>query len=160
MIVVLMGVSGSGKTTLGRVLADDLGWPFRDADELHPPANIDKMSRGVPLTDDDRRPWLRTLAVLIDEVRDRGGDLVLACSAVKRAYRDTLRDGPDVRYVYLHGSADLIRERLARRSGHYMDPDLLRSQFDALELPEAAIQVDIAPPPAEIAAEIRRQLGL
>lgn len=159
MIVVLMGVSGSGKTTVGKVLAERLGWRFVDADDYHPPANVAKMHAGEPLTDEDRRPWLEVLADLIDDARDRGEDLVLACSALKHEYRDYLRDGAsDVVYVYLEGSESLIQERLARRKGHFMDPHLLRSQFRALEPPEHAIRVDITPTPEEIADEIRGKL--
>src|SRR5690242_16152180 len=105
MIVVLMGVSGSGKTTVGRILAAELGWTFVDADDFHPAANIDKMRRGIPLADEDRRPWLRALAARIDRARSRGEDLVLACSALKHAYQDYLRHGlDDVRLVWLSGS--------------------------------------------------------
>ena len=162
MIVVLMGVSGSGKTTVGKQLAGDLGWPFLDADDFHPPANVEKMRRGVPLDDADRRPWLEALRQRIDAGCDRGENLVLACSALKHAYQAYLeRDAPEcVHYVFLDGSEELIRDRLAGRTGHFMDPDLLRSQFATLEPPADAIRVDIAPPPAEIAAEIRRRLGL
>ena len=162
MIVVLMGVSGSGKTTVGQLLARDLGWTFLDADDFHPPANIDKMRRGVPLDDADRRPWLDALRRRIDEACDRGENLVLACSALKHAYQDYLeQDDPAcVVYVHLSGSEALIRQRLAGRTNHFMNPTLLHSQFETLEPPTDALQVDITPPPAEIAATIRRRLGL
>ncbi len=161
MIVVLMGVSGSGKTTVGRVLAESLGWRFLDADDYHPPENVAKMHAGIPLTDADRRPWLAALERLIEEARERGESLVLACSALKHEYRDYLRDGAkDVVYVYLEGSEALIAERLARRTGHFMDPHLLHSQFATLEPPAQAVRVDITPPPDQIAAEIRRKLNL
>lgn len=161
MIVVLMGVSGSGKTTVGEILAGRLGWRFVDADDYHPPENVAKMRAGQPLTDDDRRPWLAALARLIDDVRDCGENLVLACSALKHEYRDYLRDGAkDVVYIYLEGPEELIRERLAHRTGHFMDPHLLHSQFEALEPPQHAIRVNIRPTPEQIAAEIERKLGL
>jgi gluconokinase len=161
MIVVLMGVSGSGKTTVGQVLAEGLGWTFVDADDFHPAANVDKMRRGVPLTDEDRRPWLKALAARIDQARDRREDLVLACSALKHSYQDYLRHGlDDVKLVWLSGSPELIARRLAARTGHFMDPHLLPSQFQALEPPDDAIAVDITPGPEAIAAAIRRRLGL
>jgi gluconokinase len=161
MIVVLMGVSGSGKTTVGKVLAKRLGWTFHDADDYHPAANITKMHRGIPLTDEDRGPWLQTLALLIDRARDRGENVVLACSALKHAYQEYLREGlDDIRYVLLSGSEDLIAQRLAARKGHFMNPSLLHSQFETLEPPEHAIAIDITPSPEEIAVEIRRKLGI
>src|SRR4051794_1564602 len=161
MIVVLMGVTGSGKTTVGKVLATELGWKFFDADEYHPAANIEKMRQGIPLTDEDRRPWLQALARLIDEERDLGENIVLACSALKHAYQEYLRHHLDVvRYVCLCGSEDLIRKRLAARKGHFMNPGLLDSQFEILEPPEDAIRVDVTGTPGEIAGEIRRRLGL
>ena len=161
MIIVLMGVSGSGKTTVGKILARDLGWTFEDADDDHPPANVRKMRRGEPLTDEDRRPWLEALARRIDAARDRGEDLVLACSALKHSYQDYLRHDLDVvTYVFLDGPPALIRRRLAARTGHFMDPDLLPSQLQALEPPADAIAVDITPRPEAIAAEIRRALEL
>jgi len=161
MIVVLMGVSGSGKTTVGKVLAARLGWRFVDADDYHPPANIEKMRRGIPLTDEDRRPWLQGLARLVDAACADGRNLVLACSALKHAYQEYLERGHHcVHYVHLQGSPELIRERLAARHGHFFDPHLLRSQFEALEPPEHAVVVDIAPAPEAIATEIGQRLGL
>jgi gluconokinase len=162
MIVVLMGVSGVGKTTVGERLAGELGWTFVEADEFHPPDNVEKMRGGTPLTDDDRRPWLRALRGRIGEACGRGENIVLACSALKADYREYLEKGcpTNVRYVYLRGSAELVRRRLEGRKGHFMNPVLLESQFETLEPPEGDIQVDAAPPPEEIAAEIRRRLGL
>lgn len=160
MIVVLMGVSGSGKTTAGRALARQLGWPFHDADDDHPAANIAKMHQGVPLTDADRRPWLDALARRVDATRARGGNLVLACSALKHAYQDYLRHGGDVRYALLTGPPDLIRARLAARAGHFMNPALFTSQLETLEPPEDALTVDVTPGPEEVADEVRRGLGL
>jgi gluconokinase len=162
MVIVLMGVSGSGKTTIGKILADQLGWTFVEADDYHPAANIEKMRRGTPLNDDDRRPWLDALRHRVDETCARGQNVVLACSALKHAYQDYLeRDDPScVHYVYLKGSEDLIRNRLKERKGHFMNPTLLHSQMETLEPPADAIQVDVSPAPAEIAENIRRKLGL
>jgi gluconokinase len=162
MIVVLLGVSGSGKTTVGKVLAGQLGWTFLDADDYHPAANIEKMRKGIPLNDDDRRPWLQAIRQRVDAACDRGESLVLACSALKHAYQEYLRrEVPEcIRYVYLRGSEELIRQRLAARKGHFMNPHLLHSQFETLEPPENALQVDVTPSPEIIAAEIRQKLGL
>jgi carbohydrate kinase (thermoresistant glucokinase family) len=132
--VVVMGVAGSGKTTVGRALAARLGWPFKDGDELHPPANIAKMKRGEPLDDADRAPYLANVAAWIDELAGKPG--VVTCSALKRAYRAVLTDGrPQVRIVYLDGSKALIAERVAHRKGHFMPPSLNDSQFADLEPP-------------------------
>lgn len=162
MIVVLMGVSGSGKTTVGKVLAAKLGWQFADGDDFHPAANIEKMQRGSPLTDEDRRPWLTSLREYIDDAVDRGENLVLACSALNHNYREYLTaDNSDfVRYVYMQGSEELIAKRLAERDGHFMPSSLLRSQFDALEPPQDALRVDIAPAPPIIAETIMHNLKL
>lgn len=155
MIVIVMGVSGSGKTTVGRLLAQRLGWPFYDADDLHPPANVDKMSRSVPLSDDDRAGWLAAMAELLRRCGAEGQSIVLACSALKQKYRDQLQvDAEAVQFVYLKGSYHLILERMARRPGHYMKPDMLASQFDALEEPRDALTADVAPPPEEIVVRI------
>ncbi|WP_165232814.1 gluconokinase [Aquisphaera insulae] len=161
MIVVLMGVTGSGKTTVGRILAGRLGWPFFDADDYHPAANVEKMRRGIPLTDADRKPWLERLSGLIDEAVARGESLVLACSALKHAYQEYLRHhGDAVRYVCLCGSPELIRARLAARRGHFMDPSLLASQLEILEPPADAVRVDVGGTPEAIADEIRARLGV
>lgn len=162
MIVVLMGVTGSGKTTIGRRLADDLGWTFLDADDFHPASNVAKMHAGVPLTDEDRRPWLEAIRLRLVEARDRGEGVVLACSALKHAYQHYLGSvgAKSVRYVFLEGPEDLIRRRLAGRSGHFMNPALLHSQFETLEPPDDALKVDVTPPPGEVAAAVRAGLGL
>ena len=162
MILVLMGVSGSGKSTVGRVLAEQLGWGFVEADEFHPTANVEKMRSGTPLTDEDRRPWLRALREHIDAACARGENLVVACSALKHAYQDYLeRHEPEqVHYVFLHGSEELIQQRLKARKGHFMNPNLLHSQFEALEPPEHAVRVEITAPPEAIASAIRQKFGL
>src|SRR2546425_4121644 len=160
MSVVLMGVSGSGKTTVGRSLAAELGWTFLDADDFHSQASIAKMAAGIALTDDDRFPWLDRLAEEIRAETARGRDVVLACSALKQAYRERLAQGArqDLVFVYLKGDATTIEPRLALRSGHYMPASLLASQFAALEEPAGAIVVDIRPTPKAQAAEIAAQL--
>jgi gluconokinase len=161
MIIVLMGVSGSGKTTVGRMLADHLGWEFDDGDALHPAANRDKMSRGVPLTDADRAPWLRRVRRLIESRTQRQINAIVACSALKRAYRDTIVVDPaQVRVVYLKGSQELIARRLAARVGHFMPPSLLPSQFEALEEPSGATTVDISGTPEQTVNAIIAALGL
>lgn len=159
MIVLLMGVAGSGKTTVGRLLAQELGWSFADADDFHSAAAIAKMSAGQALTDADRAPWLERLRAYIDGCLARGENAVLACSALKQRYRDALTGGrSEVRIVHLHGSPALIQHRLAQRQGHFMRAHMAASQFATLELPAKAIEVDVTPPPAEIVAQIRRAL--
>jgi gluconokinase len=144
--LVVMGVAGSGKTTLARALAERLGLPFADADDYHPAANIAKMARGEPLDDGDRAPWLARLADLLGDHAGRTG-LVLACSALKHAYRQQLQgSNTSVTFVYLEGSFEVIEQRLADRSGHFMTARMLRSQFEALEAPEDAIVVDVGLP--------------
>jgi gluconokinase len=161
MIVVLMGVAGTGKTTVGRVLAAELGWEFRDADDFHPAANIAKMSRGEPLTDADRAPWLAAIRLQIEACLDRGGSAVFTCSALRESYRQAiLADPARVKLVQLSGSADLIRQRLAGRSGHFMKPDMLASQLASLEPPADVLTIDVAPPPEVIAGRIRSALSL
>ena len=148
-----MGVAGSGKTTIGEKLAAALGWGFSDADEFHSPASIAKMKSGVALTDADREPWLRAVRAAIEE-RGRT-DHVFACSALKARYREVLgAGGPQVRFVYLRGDADLIRQRLSRRVGHFFDPALLPTQFEALEEPPDALTVDIALTPDALVSHI------
>ena len=155
--VVVMGVSGAGKSTVGRIVAAGFRCPFRDADSFHPKANIEKMSRGEALTDDDRWPWLTAIADWIAERRAAGETGVVTCSALKRRYRDliTHKQSADVRLVYLKGDFELIEARLKARKGHFMPPALLRSQFAALEEPGAderalTVSVDAAP---EVIAE-------
>jgi carbohydrate kinase (thermoresistant glucokinase family) len=162
VIVVLMGVSGSGKTTVAALLAAALGWQFQEGDELHPPANVEKMHGGTPLTDADRLPWLQKIAAEIDAWRARGQSGVVACSALKRSYRDIIiGDRAEVRLAYLRGSHDLIRRRLAARHEHFMPAALLDSPFAAWEEPtpdEHPIVVDVGGKPGEIAFRIIREL--
>lgn len=160
MIVVVMGVVGAGKTTVGGLLARELGWEFVDADTFHPAANVEKISRGIPLTDADRKPWLEALRNAIMEWIAHNRNVVLACSALKQGYRTQLTVGPDVRFVYLKGSYELIEQRLRERHGHFATRELLASQFAILEEPADAIIVDVSAPPARIVADIRRQLVL
>ena len=152
---IIMGVSGSGKTTVGKALASELGWDFYDADDFHPPENISKMENGIPLTDTDRAPWLAALHHLIESCLARNRPGVLACSALKESYRNELLIGrEDVQLVYLKGSYELIWSRMAARTDHYMKPEMLKSQFDALEEPTAAMIVDISQSVHAIVQEI------
>jgi gluconokinase len=160
MIVIVMGVTGAGKTSVGRLLAEQLGWEFADADDFHPPSNVEKIRSGIALTDADRQPWLTRLRAAIAQWIADGRNVVLACSALKRSYRQELEAGPEVRFVYLKGSAELIEARLRERRGHFADEQILASQFADLEEPESEVTVEIASPPPEIVAEIRKKLGL
>ncbi|WP_372633413.1 gluconokinase [Fodinibius sp.] len=157
MIYIVMGVSGSGKTVVGQKLARRLGVPFHDGDNFHPQDNIKKMESGRPLNDRDRRPWLETLARKIAEWHISGG-AVLACSALKKKYRDLLCSRQNAQFIYLKGPIPLIAERMADRTGHFMPEKLLESQFEALEEPSEAITVSIEPPPEEIVSAILGQL--
>jgi gluconokinase len=160
VIVVVMGVSGSGKSTVGEALAASLGWPYLDADDFHPESNVARMRAGIPLTDEDRWPWLDRLAAEMTAIDGRGASAVLGCSALKQAYRDRLLGAGDVRIAYLKGDRATIEPRLAARAGHYMPPSLLASQFAALEEPDDAVVVDIRRPPGEQVAAIRDALHL
>jgi gluconokinase len=161
MVIIVMGVTGAGKTTVGRRLAADLGWRFHDADDFHPEANKAKMHAGIPLTDEDRWPWLRALRGVIEQALADGAGAVVTCSALKRAYRDVLAGGLDgVRYVHLTGDPRVLEARLAGRRGHFMNPALLESQIATLETPDEAIEVDVALTPAEQVAAIRRALAV
>ncbi len=153
-----MGVSGSGKTTIGTLLASHLGWEFADGDNYHPAANVEKMRSGIPLTDEDREPWLETLRTLILGWIAAEKNGVLACSALKQAYRERLKIGPEVRVVYLKGEAPLLHERMRARTGHYMTERMLDSQLASLEEPEDAVVVNIGQSPEEIVAQIRESL--
>jgi gluconokinase len=159
VIIVVMGVAGSGKTTIGQELAAALGWGFTDGDEFHGPASIAKMKSGVALTDADREPWLHAVKAAIDERKGTGH--VFACSALKARYRELLGAGdPQVRFVYLRGDASLIGQRLSGRVGHFFDPALLSSQFEALEEPRDALTVDIAQTPDALVGQIIAALDL
>ena len=160
MVIVLMGVSGVGKTTIGRALAEELQWRFADADDFHSSANIAKMRAGIALTDEDRAPWLQTLRDAISGWLASGQNVVLACSALKASYRQVLLVSSEVKLVYLHGSFDLIAGRLASRQGHYMNPHLLRSQFDTLEQPKDAVTIDVGQPVEQVVKQIRATLGV
>jgi gluconokinase len=160
-ILLVMGVSGSGKTTIGAMLAGRLGWTYAEADDFHPPANVEKMHAGIPLTDDDRRPWLAATA---DWMKEQTGPAVVTSSALKRKYRDLLREGrPDLRLVYLEGDHDLIGKRLAARHGHFFPKQLLDSQFADLEAPgpdEDPVVVSVDGPPERIVGQIIERAGL
>ncbi len=161
-VAVLMGVSGSGKTTIAKGVAEREGWRMVEGDDFHPPANVAKMHAGIPLTDEDRWPWLHAIADEIDAIRTRGESAVVTSSALKRAYRDILIDHrPDVVLVYLKGSKDLIAKRIAARTGHFMPPSLLDSQFATLEEPgpdEHPVVVSIEPPPDAIIDDVVKML--
>jgi gluconokinase len=167
VVVILFGVSGAGKSTIGKLLTTQLGWRFYEADDFHPPANIDKMRRGIALTDQDRQPWLASLRRLIRRCLAAEENAILACSALKRSYRRYLRVNSEVKLVFLRGEYALIAERLRGRRGHFMKPELLHSQFADLEEPHAeeeAVVIDLSacPPrtPRELVEEIRRKLKI
>jgi len=155
-----MGPAGSGKTTVGELLAGQLGWEFADGDNFHSPANIEKMARGVPLDDNDRIPWLDAIREAMEQWNAQRRNVVLACSALKKSYRERLQINSTAKLVYLKGAYDLLRERLHARKGHYATEQLLTSQFADLEEPADAITMDIARSPQEIVLEIRTQLTL
>jgi gluconokinase len=154
-----MGVTGSGKTTIGKLLSASLGWPFFDADDFHSAENVRKMTSGVPLTDEDRRPWLQELHRLISRRTEEGDSGVLACSALKQEYRSMLCSDNPVEVVYLKAQPQLIRSRLQRRRGHYMPSQLIESQFRDLEEPQSALVVDAAMPAEQAVAMVRSSLG-
>jgi carbohydrate kinase (thermoresistant glucokinase family) len=160
-ILLLMGVSGSGKTTIGAMLAGRLGWTYAEADDFHPPANVKKMHEGIPLNDEDRRPWLEATS---EWMKDQDGPAVVTSSALKRDYRDLLRAGrPDLRLVYLDGDRELIGNRMAARHGHFFPKELLDSQFADLEEPgpeENPLVVSIDNPPQQVVQEILDRTGL
>lgn len=160
MILLLMGVAGAGKTAIGRALAGQLHWRFADADSYHSPANVAKMRTGIPLTDEDRGPWLQSLRSAIVGWLAAGENVVLACSALKVSYRDILVVGSEVKLVYLRASEELVRARLAERRGHYMNPLLVKSQFETLAEPQDAFTVDAGLPSGEIVRMIRRHFAI
>lgn len=160
--LVVMGVSGCGKSSVGRRLARALGLDFIEGDELHPPHNVALMAAGTPLTDADRADWLAEIAVRLRAAHTAGRGLVVACSALKRSYRDVLRAPcPGLCFIHLHGTPDLLRQRVKARTGHYMPPSLLLSQLATLEPPgpdEAALSIDVSPPTAAVTAAVLAQL--
>jgi gluconokinase len=160
MIIVLMGVTGSGKTTVGKLLARQLGWSFFEGDDFHSPENVKKLRRGEPLSDEDRKPWLEAIRETIRAAIDRGENAVIACSALKESYRKVLQISGQVSFVYLKASVALIQERLKNRVGHFMNPNLIESQFDTLEEPKGTLQVDAHSPPDAIVQLIRSKLSV
>ncbi|MEV7973733.1 gluconokinase [Cellulomonas sp. NPDC089187] len=162
--LVVMGVAGSGKTTVATILADRLGWPYAEADTFHPQANIDKMSAGTPLTDDDRWPWLGAIRDWLTERTRSGQSAIVTCSALKVAYRDVLREAEGrVRFVHLDGSLEQIGERMAGRSGHFMPPSLLPSQFETLQPlgeDEDGVVIPVGVSPQSVADAALRELGI
>ena len=161
MVVIIFGVSGAGKTTIGQLLAEEFGWRFYEADDFHSQANTDKMRQGVPLTDKDRWPWLESLRQVIKRCLAPGENAVLACSALKEAYRRRLRLNADVKLVFLRGDYELIANQLQQRRGHFMNPALLQSQFADLEEPlptEDAVVIELGQSPRELVQEIKGKL--
>jgi len=158
MVLIIMGVAGAGKTTVGRVLARKLGWNFYDADDFHPKENMEKINKGIPLTDEDRLPWLLAIRDFIEGMNEPA---VIACSALKETYREMLEEsGGDIRFIYLAGSAELIKDRLRGRKGHFAGAPILESQLSVLEEPEDALREDIGQDPESIAEDIIRKLDL
>ncbi|MGJ0523649.1 gluconokinase [Burkholderia gladioli] len=163
MILIAMGVSGAGKTRIGELLAERIGCTFTDGDAFHSAANKEKMHHGIPLTDDDRWPWLQSIRAAIEEKQRAGETAVFTCSSLKRSYRDVLRGkDADVRFVYLHGTVEVLSERLKTRTGHFFDPSLLKSQLDTLEVPseDEAVQVSIDQTPEQMVDEVLAKLKL
>lgn len=161
LVIMMMGVAGAGKTTIGRLLAEDLGWPFYEGDDFHPQSNVDKMSQGIPLTDKDRWPWLDAILNLVNILLSSGRNAVIASSSLTKSYRRHLQ-GSDSRvvFVYLKGDYQLIGTRLEERAGHFMKADLLESQFRILEEPESGTTQDIAQRPEQIVNNVKHALGL
>jgi gluconokinase len=156
-----MGVAGAGKTTIGRLLAQILAWPFLEGDDFHSASNLEKMKLGIPLSDRDRLPWLQSIRRKVDELIRQNQPAVIACSALKKTYRRILSDDSDsVRFVYLRGDYKVINNRLKERRGHFMKPDMLASQFETLEEPEEALEVDASQPPEKIIRQIRERLPI
>ena len=158
--LIVMGVSGCGKTSVGKSLAEQLGWDFYDADDFHPPINVQKMAKGIPLNDSDRAPWLASLHDLISSSLKTNKHGVLACSALKERYRQQLmKDNEEVQLVYLKGSYDLVWSRMSTRKDHYMKPEMLRSQFEVLEEPVSALTFDVSTAVNEIVSKVLEQMN-
>ena len=163
MIVIVFGVSGAGKTAIGKLFAQELGWRFYEADDFHSRSNIEKMHSGVPLTDQDRWPWLDKLRQLIKRSLEAGENAALACSALKRAYRERLCVSDEVKFVFLSGDYALVEKQLRQRRGHFMNPELLLSQFADLEEPppdEDVVTIELGRTPEELVKEIKIKLHL
>ena len=161
MIIILMGVAGSGKTTIGTLLSEAIGWTFFDGDDFHPEENIERMRRGVALTDNDREIWLDRLHNLVRELNHRGESAILAFSALRKAYRERVAEGIDgLQFVYLNGDPALLKQRVKDRKGHYFGAELLGSQFETLEEPEGIAMVDVAGKPEVVVAKVRAVLGV
>jgi len=163
VIIIVFGVSGAGKTTVGKLLAGQFGWRFIEADDFHPAANIEKMRSGHPLSDEDRWPWLDCLRNQIEQLLAAGESAVLACSALKRAYRDRLRAGDDIKFVFLRGDYAVVEKQLRGRRGHFMNAELLRSQFDDLQEPkpdESVLTIELGSTPEQIVERIKTKLNL
>lgn len=161
MVIILFGVAGAGKSLIGSLLATELGWEFYDADQFHPVRNIEKMTQGIALADEDRRPWIESLCESLREISGRREDAVLACSVLRESYRQRLALCAEVKLVFLKGEYTFIKKRLRGRRGHFMAPKLLRSQFETLEEPQGgALVVDVKLDPSEIVKVIRRELKL
>ena len=163
MIIIIFGVSGAGKTTVGKLLAREVGWGFIEADDFHPAANIEKMRSSHPLTDEERWPWLERVRQQIERSLAAGENAVLACSALKRAYRDRLRLSDEVKFVFIRGDYALVEKQLRSRHGHFMNAALLQSQFDDLEEPqqnESVLTIQLGRTPQEIVEEIKTNLNL
>lgn len=160
MILLLMGTTGAGKTTIGELLAARLGWTFLDADNFHPPANIAKMSQGIPLTDADRQPWLEKIHDELTRLSAANTGAVLACSALKQSYRDTLSAGLDIQLIYLRGAYGRMLRHIESRHGHFAGEAILAGQFADLEEPSNALVLDVSRTPAELVHDIITRLNL
>lgn len=160
MVIIVMGTTGAGKTTVGKLLADRVGLTFLDADDFHPPANIEKMKHGIPLTDADRLPWLANIHAELVRLSETKQDIVLACSALKQGYRDQLSAGLDFRIVYLHGTYEEMRRHIEARHGHFAGEAILAGQFADLEEPQDALVLDVSHTPEELVAEAIGRLQL
>jgi gluconokinase len=160
MVILVMGTTGAGKTTVGKLIAERIGWIFLDADDFHPPANIEKMKHGIPLTDADRVPWLGSIHARLVQLGTEEKNAVLACSALKQSYRDALSAGLDFRIVYLRGTYEQMRQHILARHGHFAGESILAGQFADLEEPHDALAIDVAGTPAEIADRAIEKLNL